>query len=673
MRSQACFLTLLAGVGVPALYSLDQPSDEVVASLPIETIAVPPATEALPAALAPDPEMAVPALRPLAVFGRVTTLAGEPVDGARVLLAFGADGQAPTTVETNLRGEFLIEHPNDSGGASPVMVTAVATKPGFFEARESVALDPERDGEVELVLRPEEREQDLENPKLETLLSALAPRLRTAGLESLKAEEARRGFEEGCQLLTGRGNGQAAAPFVKAAVELEPTCLECRLALGLAYAESGSWLSADRELTQAAKLASGPGKSRELLLVQGFLQAWRGEPKRARDLLRQAVELDSGDPFALLELGRALIAVRDWAEADGVLEKALEAGALREAHLLRTIALLKLGHLEAAESHMSTYMEAREPRDLALPARLIYLDLRDRRILKEYKNSRSLLELSPKELLEFAPELAGLKPARNQQLLPGLLRRIGLEVERLFNAFPNTMSLEDVLHQHEAVKGEFDNISEAKFDYLMLSRTEKWGLGLTEHRASQNAAGSRNGPKGPVRTAGFASSPLFFHPVYQSGSDFRYLGRQTLGGRPTRVLAFAQRLGNAPVLSRFVSTRSSLPLLIQGLAWVDATHHRILRMRTDLLRIPEEHELSQQTTEIQFGEAQFKELGTSLWLPQEVTVTICWKGRIFRNLHRYSAFKLFRVETEEKRKGPAHATRDRKRRTPLAFGLQADQ
>jgi hypothetical protein len=96
-------------------------------------------------------------------------------------------------------------------------------------------------------------------------------------------------------------------------------------------------------------------------------------------------------------------------------------------------------------------------------------------------------------------------------------------------------------------------------------------------------------------------------------------------------------------------------------------------MRTDLLRIPEEHELSKQTTEIRFGNAQFKELGTSLWLPQEVAVTIRWKGRIFRNLHRYSDFKLFRVETEEKRRGPAHATRDRKRRTPLAFGLQADQ
>jgi thiol:disulfide interchange protein len=37
------------------------------------------------------------------------------------------------------------------------------------------------------------------------------------------------------------------------------------------------------------------------------------------------------------------------------------------------------------------------------------------------------------------------------------------------------------------------------------------------------------------------------------------------------------------------------------------------------------------------------------WLPREVKVTIGWKGRTFRNLHRYSNYRLFSVETYEKR------------------------
>jgi hypothetical protein len=35
---------------------------------------------------------------------------------------------------------------------------------------------------------------------------------------------------------------------------------------------------------------------------------------------------------------------------------------------------------------------------------------------------------------------------------------------------------------------------------------------------------------------------------------------------------------------------------------------------------------------------------------QEVAVTVDWKGKTFRNSHRYSDFKLFNVATEERRK-----------------------
>jgi hypothetical protein len=36
--------------------------------------------------------------------------------------------------------------------------------------------------------------------------------------------------------------------------------------------------------------------------------------------------------------------------------------------------------------------------------------------------------------------------------------------------------------------------------------------------------------------------------------------------------------------------------------------------------------------------------------PQKIAVTVDWKGKTFRNSHRYSDFKLFNVATEERRK-----------------------
>ena len=47
---------------------------------------------------------------------------------------------------------------------------------------------------------------------------------------------------------------------------------------------------------------------------------------------------------------------------------------------------------------------------------------------------------------------------------------------------------------------------------------------------------------------------------------------------------------------------------------------------------------------------RFTEISAPLWLPRDVTVTVEWKGKKFRNLHHYSHYKLFQVETKEKLK-----------------------
>jgi hypothetical protein len=153
-----------------------------------------------------------------------------------------------------------------------------------------------------------------------------------------------------------------------------------------------------------------------------------------------------------------------------------------------------------------------------------------------------------------------------------------------------------------------------------------------------------------MRTSGFACTSLHFHPRYQSGAGFRLLGRQSLEGRETFVVAFAQDPGTAKRIGRFDVDGKSSPVLIQGIAWIDATNFQIVRMRTDLLKSPPDTRLKRQTTEIDFGEVTFKGLPTSLWLPKQVTVTVEWKGKTFRNLHRYSDFRVFKVDTEEKRK-----------------------
>jgi hypothetical protein len=176
-------------------------------------------------------------------------------------------------------------------------------------------------------------------------------------------------------------------------------------------------------------------------------------------------------------------------------------------------------------------------------------------------------------------------------------------------------------------------------------------VGIEEHRATAQGERATVGGynEGLMLTAGFASVSLFFHPAYQHAAGFRYLGRQSLDGKDLHVIAFAQNPQTPGTTERFTTHEGSALILVQGLAWIDPTNFQILRLRTDLLAPQSKLKLQRQTTEIHFKEVSFKEVATAFWVPQEVTVTVDWKGRVYRNWHRYSDYKLFNVETKEVR------------------------
>ena len=81
-----------------------------------------------------------------------------------------------------------------------------------------------------------------------------------------------------------------------------------------------------------------------------------------------------------------------------------------------------------------------------------------------------------------------------------------------------------------------------KFRYLMLARREGNAFTLIEYRT--DLRGREEHPqiqtRDFIKTTGFAAMQLFFGPLEQPWSDFRYLGRQKIGGSPTEAVAFAE-------------------------------------------------------------------------------------------------------------------------------------
>jgi hypothetical protein len=87
----------------------------------------------------------------------------------------------------------------------------------------------------------------------------------------------------------------------------------------------------------------------------------------------------------------------------------------------------------------------------------------------------------------------------------------------------------------------------------------------------------------------------------------------------------------------------TVQILVQGIAWVDKDNFQIIRMRTDLLVPRSDIGLDRETTDVTFSEVKLVDTATPLWLPSNVIVCTVFKGHTFRNEHRYTNYKRFRV------------------------------
>ena len=273
----------------------------------------------------------------------------------------------------------------------------------------------------------------------------------------------------------------------------------------------------------------------------------------------------------------------------------------------------------------------------------------DEPYFKAYRRGDPITNWPLKETLHQIPELKGLEPARDQSQLPEILRRVSANVQKFVTDFVNTTAIETI-DSDETLTGDIGRFrapksTSQKYRYLMLARREGNAFTLIEYRTDRHGREEQphNLYRYFIKTTGFAATQLFFGPLQQPWSDFRYLGRQKIGGSPTEAVAFAQHIDPVAVMGHFSIGEASIPILVQGVAWIRSSDCHILRIRTDLLApLPP---LAQVTTLVLYAMTQFQDSPTALWLPREVEVEVGLGALLFFNHHRYSDYRLFRVES----------------------------
>ena len=263
---------------------------------------------------------------------------------------------------------------------------------------------------------------------------------------------------------------------------------------------------------------------------------------------------------------------------------------------------------------------------------------------------RSYADQPLQALLRDYSELKGVKPAQDQSELPEILRQVGEKVEAFFHDFSNTSSLEQVNEEYLKRDGKIKDSATLEFQYVCLTSPTPETPGLNEYRMGGDS--EKRLLSQLMLTSGFIAASLPFHPHYQSESNFRLIGWQIDDGRPVLVIAYAQRPDKSRLHGRFNMGAEGVDTFSQGFAWVDGATYQIIRMRTDLLTRFPKVRLDRETTVIRYGEVRFKNASARFWLPLQVTVIVEWQGRIFRNTHSYSDFKLFNVEATQRQGKP---------------------
>ena len=279
----------------------------------------------------------------------------------------------------------------------------------------------------------------------------------------------------------------------------------------------------------------------------------------------------------------------------------------------------------------------------AVPAQFV-----DPRGQSYFADAHPYLEEPLKQLIREIPELKDLEPADDQDDLPMILRATGRTVEAFFKHMINILALEEVKQEVINKGGKTTAKRQQRYDYLILIHRDEKPPRVDEYRMDPNAnpAKQEGLADGYSITSGFALKCIHFLPGLRRESTFRFLGDQTIDGRDTYVVAFAQLPGRSTVTTHANGKWGTVILLVQGIAWVDRSTFQILRMRTDLLAPRKDIGLEQQTTHVRLDEVQLPGVSQPLWLLSEVEVKVKFNGQYLRNEHRYPEYKLFYVSAK---------------------------
>jgi hypothetical protein len=187
---------------------------------------------------------------------------------------------------------------------------------------------------------------------------------------------------------------------------------------------------------------------------------------------------------------------------------------------------------------------------------------------------------------------------------------------------------------------------DTSYDYLVLLQGSGDDLLLNESRLEDTHNQQRNNKKNVslLITNGFSMLMLIFHPYYRNSFEFQAMPDETVAGRHLNVVQFTHIPGTRTPAALAVRGRE-FPLELTGTAWIEPGTGQVAKLQIALAKDMSDVGLKSLSAEIDYDPIQLPGWSQPYRFPSVATVEVATLRQSWRNIHHFTHYKRFVVDT----------------------------
>lgn len=454
------------------------------------------------------------------------------------------------------------------------------------------------------------------------------------------------------------------------AYKLAPTNSDLNFLLGYLYFQEHNYQQATKYLGTAVNLSPHNAQASTLL---GRAHLAQGNYPAAKSALEQAVLADDDNWLPHDLLGDVYLHQKDYSKARDEAQIAIAKGqrigrvAAGAAEVVLGQAFLGLGQKQDAIQAFHLFLNDVPQNPLVYQVHALVAELERHNpssapgVNSDLANTiagradpvAAVPDPNPSTQTWRPFDIDDLKPT----LAPGIacpasrvMEQAGEKVKAFVQDLARFAADENLLHQSIDAFGVATRTETRKYDYVaVVSESNPAAVSIDEYRSDK--LGQEGSPDG-IRSTGFMTLALVFHPDMQKDFEFDCEGQGEWRGQTSWIVHFRQRQDRPNRMHGYRIAGQSFPVALKGRGWISGDQFQILRMEADMVSPVREIQLLSEHQVVEYGPVPFLKKNTTLWLPKSAEIYLDFRKHHYYRRHSLDHYMLFAVDTEEKRKEP---------------------